>query len=93
MLLAMLDKGISVLKLNFLRATGVGLAVALSVFLGSVNVAAAATGSDKLERGPKVGETIPHQMKATDQRGQSADFSSLTGKRGLILLFTRSLDW
>ena len=93
MLLVMLAKGISVLKSNFFRVAGVGLAVTLSVYLGSVNVAAAATGSDKLERGPKVGETIPHQLKATDHRGQSADFSSVAGKKGLILLFTRSLDW
>ncbi len=81
------------LNLNFLRGTGFAVALTLCVFLGSVNLATAATGSDKLEHGPKVGETIPHRLNATDQRGQTVNFSSMAGKKGLILLFTRSLDW
>jgi len=86
-------KGISVLNLNFLRGPGFALALTICVFLGSLNPAAAAGGLDKLEHGPKVGETIPHRLNATDQRGQTVDFSSVAGKKGLILLFTRSLDW
>jgi hypothetical protein len=92
-LLAMLGKGISDLNLHVLRRTALGLAGILCVFLGSVNPAAAADGLDKLERGPKVGETIPHQLKAADQRGQSVNFASVSGEKGLILLFTRSFDW
>jgi cytochrome oxidase Cu insertion factor (SCO1/SenC/PrrC family) len=56
-------------------------------------LAAPASAQDRLERGPKVGAAIPHSLAATDQYGKARDFASLAGRRGLILLFTRSLDW
>lgn len=49
--------------------------------------------ADALEQGPKVGEPIPHRLTAPDQSGQMRNFRSLKRERGLILLFTRSLDW
>ena len=52
-----------------------------------------ASAQDRLDRGPKVATAISHLITATDQHGVARDFSSLVGKRGLILLFTRSLDW
>lgn len=52
-----------------------------------------AGAQDRLDRGPKIGMAIPHPLAARDQHGVARDFSSLAGKRGLILLFTRSLDW
>ncbi len=56
-------------------------------------LAAPAGAQDRLDRGPKVGAAIPHPLTATDQHGVARDFTSLSGKNGLILLFTRSLDW
>lgn len=56
-------------------------------------VTPAHAAADKLERGPKVGEAIPQPLAATDQNGAARDFASLKGERGLILLFSRSLDW
>ena len=48
----------------------------------------AAGGYDTLDKGPKVGAAIPQPLKAADQNGTARDFASLTGKRGLILLFS-----
>jgi hypothetical protein len=55
---------------------------------------ATATGlSDALDRGPKVGQTIPHTLKAPDQTDQYQEFKSLARKLGLIVLFSRSVGW
>jgi len=73
---------------TLLRVAIVGL------LLWQVTSAHAAAGElDKLERGPKVGEAIPQPLAATDQNGAARDFASLKGERGMILLFSRSLDW
>jgi len=61
--------------------------------LAMVLLAAPAAAQDRLDRGPKVGAPIPHSLAAKDQHGVARDFPSLGAKRGLILLFTRSLDW
>ena len=53
----------------------------------------AANAVDELRQGPKVGMAIPHSLKAPDQNKQERDFKSLARKRGLIILFSRSLDW
>ena len=50
-----------------------------------------ATGS-ALAAGPEVGETVP-TFEAVDQSGETRDFDSLAGERGLLLLFFRSADW
>ncbi len=55
--------------------------------------AGAANRYDTLDKGPRVGETIPHSLAASDQNDQHRDFKSLARRRGLILLFSRSLDW
>ena len=54
---------------------------------------AAAGPHDQFRQGVRVGETIPHQLNAADQAGRERSFQSLSGKRGLILLFNRSLNW
>lgn len=59
----------------------------------AVPAQAAGRANDTLDMGPKVGTTIPLPLAATDQNGKSQDFASLTGERGLVLLFARSLDW
>lgn len=54
---------------------------------------AAASDFDRLDKGPKIGVTIPHSLRAVDQHDQYQDFKSLARRRGLIILFSRSLDW
>ena len=49
----------------------------------------AQTGADP---GPKVGERIPG-FSLQDQSGQTRDLKSLSGPKGLMLVFTRSADW
>ncbi|MDH3738167.1 MAG: hypothetical protein OER92_03160 [Alphaproteobacteria bacterium] len=55
--------------------------------------ALAAGDLDTLDKGPAVGTPIPHQLTAADQNNVIRDLSSLTGKNGLIVLFSRSFDW
>ena len=55
--------------------------------------ATAASGSDKLRLGPKAGASVPVPIVARDQAGKRRDLASIVGKRGVILLFSRSLDW
>jgi hypothetical protein len=55
--------------------------------------AGAAEPADKIARGPKVGERIPHALTAADQTGAQRDFNSVKSGRGLVLLFNRSVDW
>ncbi len=40
-----------------------------------------------------IGAAIPHTLAAADQDGGARDFRSLTFGRGLVILFSRSLDW
>lgn len=42
---------------------------------------------------PVAGDKIPHNLEALDQKGQQQDFESLKGKKGLVVLFVRSMDW
>lgn len=69
------------------------LALLLGMFSGLPGAVAADTGRDLLPNGPAVGQAIPHDLSAIDQNGTPTDFSELKGGRGLVLLFTRSLDW
>lgn len=73
-----------------LRLPLLAIAIVLFALLFSVS---AALAQDKRKQGLKVGETIPFEMTATDQSGQTQSLKSVSGRGGLILLFTRSLDW
>lgn len=53
----------------------------------------AASQYDTLKAGPAVGARIPHDLKTVDHRNQHRDFKSLAHARGLVILFSRSLDW
>jgi len=55
--------------------------------------AQAASQYDTLKAGPPVGAKIPHDLKTVDHRNQHQDFKSLAHARGLVILFSRSLDW
>ena len=48
---------------------------------------------DTLKAGPAVGAKIPHDLKTVDHRDQHQDFKTLAHSRGLVILFSRSLDW
>lgn len=69
------------------------LIIAVALFIGLVLTAFAAVADDDLDQGLKVGATIPLDMAADDQNGDERALKSLPGRSGLILLFTRSLDW
>ena len=53
----------------------------------------AAGAVDQRSDGPKVGTSVGALIAAMDQTGAARDFRSLRGKKGLILLFSRSFDW
>ena len=72
---------------SLIPAFVVGIGLALS------GPSLAAGKYDQLNKGPKVGTTIPHMLKSVDHRDQHQDFKSLARRRGLIILFSRSLDW
>jgi cytochrome oxidase Cu insertion factor (SCO1/SenC/PrrC family) len=42
--------------------------------------------------GPQVGQVLP-AFSLEDQHGASRDLASLTGPKGLVLVFFRSADW
>jgi hypothetical protein len=44
------------------------------------------------QRGLKIGERIP-PLDVVDQFGRHQTLASLTGPKGLVLLFVRSADW
>ncbi len=67
-----------------------GFIPALAVFLLSIGLALPAGAAD---RGPAIGKASPHALTAKDQKGDLRSRENLTGKRGLIILFTRSFDW
>jgi len=45
-----------------------------------------------ISTGPEVGAKIP-DFSLPDQTGQTRDFASLKGPKGLVLVFFRSADW
>jgi len=76
-----------------IRLSLLGWACLLIAMAGAVAAAPAPSTYDKLDRGPKVGQALPVALAAPDQTGESRDLASLAGRRGLILVFSRSLDW
>ena len=71
-----------------------GMAVCLAVLSAATAHAAPASAKyDTLKAGPAVGTKIPHDLKTVDHQNQHQDFKSLAHSRGLVILFSRSLDW
>lgn len=68
------------------------LALAALGLLGP-GAAEAAGAVDRLAQGPATGAALGAAVRAQDQSGAVRDFRSLRGKRGLLLLFSRSFDW
>ncbi len=73
-----------------LREFLIASAFAMACLIVSASMVKAA---DQLDQGLKVGATIPLAMSAPDQNSDAQSLKSLIGRSGLILLFTRSLDW
>lgn len=66
------------------------LTAALSlIFLVTMPLPVSATSSTMLN----VGDTIPSIAAISDQSGRQQSFESLTGEKGLVLVFIRSLVW
>ena len=84
-----------------MRTGGAGAALrALAIVLGVAAIggltgghALAAGAVDQLRQGPKIGTAMADLVRASDQAGHARDFGSLRGKRGLVLMFSRSFDW
>lgn len=57
-------------------------------------MASAQNARDALPYGPKVGAAVGQKLIGLrDDKGSAQTFGMLTGKRGLILIFSRSLSW
>ncbi len=65
----------------------------IAVFVVMVALIGTAHAMDTLDRGPKVGTKIPHTLATQDQHSKPQSFDSLKGRRGLVLIFSRSFDW
>ncbi|MEP7115992.1 MAG: hypothetical protein ABI880_00310 [Acidobacteriota bacterium] len=57
---------------------------------GAARQAAPAIDTSKL--GPQVGATVP-AFTGTDQFGKPQSLATLSGPKGLMLVFSRSADW
>jgi cytochrome oxidase Cu insertion factor (SCO1/SenC/PrrC family) len=73
------------------------ITVASAVVWALVNLAGQLTAQqpvlpDVQTLGPQVGSQVP-DFTLLDQRGQSRTLASLTGPKGLMLVFFRSADW
>ena len=68
------------------------LACALLAVLLVPQARAAGAVDERLD-GPPAGTPVGALVAAKDQAGAARDFGSLRGKKGLILLFSRSFDW
>ncbi len=74
-----------------LIACGVFVAVAgVAVMVATAQQPAPAIDTAKL--GPQVGATVP-PLSGTDQFGTPQTLASLSGPKGLMLVFSRSADW
>ena len=67
------------------RIAAASIATGLAACIATVAAGAATAG-------PDVGAQVP-AFQAEDQSGDTRDFDSLTGEKGLLLLFYRSADW
>ena len=73
-------------------ASGMFLVCALLALAPVADARAAGAVDERLD-GPAVGAQVGALLAARDQTGKARDFRSLRGKKGLILLFSRSFDW
>ena len=66
----------------------------VALFIAFAVPALAQQRYDTLLRGPKLNAAMASALDgAIDQKGRRHNLQSLTGERGLILLFSRSFNW
>jgi hypothetical protein len=64
----------------------------LSTSLFGFAIALLAQQTTPVRTGPALGSTVP-SFEAPDQNGRMQTLKSLTGPKGLLLVFYRSADW
>jgi len=78
----------------YLTALAAGLFAVLSpAQAGEMKNPATGDADQSMELGPPVGAVIPHDLATMDADGAARDFDGLTGEKGMVLVFIRSLDW
>ncbi len=75
---------------RLLSASALVTLVSLATSAGWAQQPAPAVDTSKL--GPQVGATVP-AFSGTDQFGKPQSLASLSGPKGLMLVFSRSTDW
>ncbi len=75
---------------RLLSAGALAALVSVATAVGGAQQPAAAVDTSKL--GPQVGATVP-AFSGTDQFGKPQSLASLSGPKGLMLVFSRSADW
>ncbi|MBS28348.1 MAG: hypothetical protein CL566_05390 [Alphaproteobacteria bacterium] len=75
--------------LKTMLAKGLGIAAVAGALVLHAPNPASAQGADAAE----VGKVIPHSLEVPDQNNQEQNFQGLSRKKGLILIFSRSLSW
>ena len=74
---------------RLLSASALAALVNLATAVGGAQQPAAV---DTSKLGPQVGATVP-AFSGTDQFGKPQSLASLSGPKGLMLVFSRSADW
>jgi len=73
---------------RLISAGALAAVVALATAGGAAQTAAVVAAT----LGPQVGATVP-AFSGVDQFGKTQTLASLTGPKGLMLVFSRSADW
>ena len=89
----MKDQSVRKPKIIISLAILAGTLLAAGIVSTPLQVAAGTSKYDTLKAGPAVGAKIPHDLKTVDHQNQHQDFKSVAHSRGLVILFSRSLDW
>lgn len=77
-----------------MRVVRFDLAAALVLtLLALAALPAAAQAQDRLRIGAEVGTAIPHQLEVGDHTGRQQSFAGLKGENGLLVVFSRSVNW
>jgi peroxiredoxin len=79
---------------HYLTALAAGLFTVLQPVQADETSKPIAKHTEQLvELGPPVGAVIPHDLSTLDADGVAREFKNLTGEKGVVLVFIRSLDW
>ena len=70
----------------------VGVALELLALLVVSGCSLSGESQYETDWGPSIGATAP-LLEATDQAGNQQNLASLTGSKGLLVVFNRSVDW